>query len=166
MHYRPIHDAIDIGALDIVQSLVQHGADPTAELGDKTPLYLAKTNKRPEIYDYLLRKPYNPLTVTKHVYQNYTHHFALKILPDALCTDTHHPKFAIPAFPNETHFVFYNTFACIAAIVNDYQARRKAQMASSVAPSTKSTKRVIKHSVEVSQLLYGLHACALHTGPI
>ncbi len=57
MHCRPIHDAIDIGALDIVESLVQHGADPTAELGDKTPLYLAKTTNHPQIYDYLLRKP-------------------------------------------------------------------------------------------------------------
>ncbi len=45
-----------MGAVEIVKSLVEHGADPTAELGEKTPLDLAKDNCHAELYDYLNRK--------------------------------------------------------------------------------------------------------------
>ncbi len=55
-YYRPIHDAVEVGAVDIVKTLVEHGADPTAELGEKNPLDLAKENCHPEICDYLKRK--------------------------------------------------------------------------------------------------------------
>ena len=61
--HRPIHDAIEIGALEVVKLLVEYGADPTAELGDKSPLDLAKTLKTPEMLNYLQRKPFSTPTL-------------------------------------------------------------------------------------------------------
>ena len=52
--YRPIHDAIEIGSLEIVKLLIQHGADPMADIGDKTPLEFSKSMEQDEIHDYLL----------------------------------------------------------------------------------------------------------------
>ena len=60
--HRPIHDAIEIGALEVVKLLVEYGADPTAELGDKSPLDLAKDLKTPEMLNYLQRKLFLTLT--------------------------------------------------------------------------------------------------------
>lgn len=51
--YRPIHDAIESGHFDIVKYLVDHGADPSVEYSEKTPIELASTNGYPEIADYL-----------------------------------------------------------------------------------------------------------------
>ena len=50
---RPIHDAIERGSLELVKLLVQHGADPQAEFGEKTPVEYAKFHEQMEIHDYL-----------------------------------------------------------------------------------------------------------------
>ncbi len=54
--YRPIHDAIEVGAFDLVKLLIQYGADPLAEQGEKTPAEFALDMEQPEIHDYLLCK--------------------------------------------------------------------------------------------------------------
>ena len=54
--FRPIHDAIETGNLDLVKLLLQHGADPMAELGERTPLEHALAHEQYEIHDYLESK--------------------------------------------------------------------------------------------------------------
>ena len=54
---RPLHDAIEVGSLEVVQLLIEHGADPLAELGEKTPLEYALMHNQLEIYDYLQCTP-------------------------------------------------------------------------------------------------------------
>ena len=51
--YRPIHDAIESGCLDLVRVLISHGADPLAEFGEKTPVEYALSIDQKEIYKYL-----------------------------------------------------------------------------------------------------------------
>ena len=51
--YRPIHDAIESGCLDLVKVLISHGADPLAEFGEKTPVEYALSIDQKEIYKYL-----------------------------------------------------------------------------------------------------------------
>lgn len=51
--FRPIHDAIESGHFEIVKYLVDHGADPTVEYSEKTPIELANTSGYPEIAEYL-----------------------------------------------------------------------------------------------------------------
>ena len=50
---RPIHDAIETGSLDLVQLLIQYGADPLAEFGEKTPVEFARAVGQNEIFRYL-----------------------------------------------------------------------------------------------------------------
>ena len=53
VYFRPIHDAIEVGAFDLVKLLIQNGADPLAEQGEKTPAEFALEMDEPEIHDYL-----------------------------------------------------------------------------------------------------------------
>ena len=69
--YRPIHDAIDVGSLELVKLLIQHGADPLAEQGDKTPIEIAFDRNLPEIHSYLQCKTMH-LTTSYHNYYNYS----------------------------------------------------------------------------------------------
>ena len=50
---RPIHDAIEVGAFDLVKLLIRYGADPLAEQGEKTPAEFALEMEQPEIHAYL-----------------------------------------------------------------------------------------------------------------
>ena len=50
---RPIHDAIEVGSLELVKLLIRYGADPLAEQGEKTPVEFALDMEQPEIHDYL-----------------------------------------------------------------------------------------------------------------
>ena len=50
---RPIHDAIEAGSLDLVKLLIQYGADPLAEFGEKTPVEFARAQGQNEIFRYL-----------------------------------------------------------------------------------------------------------------
>lgn len=52
--HRPIHDAIEIGSLEIVKLLIKYGADPMADLGDKTPLEFSKSLEQTGIHEYIL----------------------------------------------------------------------------------------------------------------
>lgn len=51
--HRPLHDAIEVGSLELVKLLISHGADPLAEQGEKTPAEFALTMEQPEIHSYL-----------------------------------------------------------------------------------------------------------------
>ena len=53
---RPIHDAIEVGAFDLVKLLIRYGADPLAEQGEKTPAEFALEMEQPEIHAYLQGK--------------------------------------------------------------------------------------------------------------
>ncbi len=52
-YFRPIHDAIESGNLEMVKLLMSHGADPLAEIGEKTPLEFALSNDQKEIHAFL-----------------------------------------------------------------------------------------------------------------
>lgn len=51
--YRPIHDAIESGNLEVVKLLVSHGADPMAEIGEKTPMEFALSLDQSAIFAFL-----------------------------------------------------------------------------------------------------------------
>ena len=51
--FRPIHDAIEAGNMEIVKLLVEHGADVMAEYSEKTPFELATYLEQNEIAYYL-----------------------------------------------------------------------------------------------------------------
>ena len=59
INIRPIHDAIEVGSLELVKLLIQHGADPLAEQGENTPVEIALKEKQPEIHAYLQCKIIN-----------------------------------------------------------------------------------------------------------
>ena len=50
---RPIHDAIEIGCLDLVKLLIDHRADPMVEYGERTAIEFAKDHNQLEIADYI-----------------------------------------------------------------------------------------------------------------
>ena len=53
IYCRPIHDAIEVGAFELVKLLIRYGADPLAEQGEKTPAEFALDMEQPEIHAYL-----------------------------------------------------------------------------------------------------------------
>ena len=55
---RPIHDAIESGNLELLQLLLSYGADPMAEIGEKTPVEYALANNQMEIHAFLQGKYY------------------------------------------------------------------------------------------------------------
>ena len=53
LHYRPIHDAIEVNSLEIVKFLVENGADISAEREGKTLIDIAVAHGFQDIADYL-----------------------------------------------------------------------------------------------------------------
>ena len=51
--YRPIHDAIEIGNVDMVRLLVERGADLLVEFGERTAVEFARDHRQLEIADYI-----------------------------------------------------------------------------------------------------------------
>ena len=50
---RPIHDAIEIGSLDLVKLLIDHNADLTVEYGERTAVEFAIDQDQIEIAEYI-----------------------------------------------------------------------------------------------------------------
>ena len=50
---RPIHDAIEIGNVDMVRLLVERGADLLVEYGERTAVEFARDQNQLEIADYI-----------------------------------------------------------------------------------------------------------------
>ena len=53
IYCRPIHDAIEIGNLELVKLLITHGADLLVEYGERTTTEFARDHNQHEIGDYL-----------------------------------------------------------------------------------------------------------------
>ena len=50
---RPLHDAIEIGCLELVKLLVTHGTDLMVEYGERTAVEFAVDQNQHEIADYI-----------------------------------------------------------------------------------------------------------------
>ena len=50
---RPIHDAIEIGSMELVKLLISHRADLMVEYGERTAVEFAMDQNQLEIADYL-----------------------------------------------------------------------------------------------------------------
>ena len=50
---RPIHDAIEIGSLDLVKLLIDHNADLMVEYGERTAVEFAIDQDQIEIAEYI-----------------------------------------------------------------------------------------------------------------
>ena len=51
--YRPIHDAIEIGCLELVKLLIDYKADVMMEFGERTAVEFAMEHKQLEIAEYI-----------------------------------------------------------------------------------------------------------------
>lgn len=51
--HRPIHDAIEIGHMELVKLLIEYNADLTVEYGERTAVEFAREHKQYEIAEYI-----------------------------------------------------------------------------------------------------------------